>query len=336
MLWSPYDGPGDMWSKAGRYAVALIGGEATGMQWERSAFPDMSETISPSTIPVAQKRTADFLAAHPSTQLLVENYFFEANTTSYPEDSPWWFRDEKGKKVQFWAKCYNMATDNPDYVSHIAKRIDAAANATGGKAGVYIDNLRWDAKSRTGWNLLLGKVRESRPNHFIMANAGWDSDDLAWIAPKINGLMYEDSVHHTADKNEEKFYARVARFDSMMKKPTQSVVEIFGKREDKEMPWRELIRTLVYTDAAYLYSDSTYGHQHVWRPEWSENLGAALEVHRTPSQRVVVRKFEQGTVAWNPTKSPYTLRVHGRDVRTGKTGATHVIPAGHGLFLKTR
>ena len=31
---------------------------------------------------------------------------------------------------------------------------------------------------------------------------------------------------------------------------------------------RELVRTLVYTDAHFLYADSTYGHRHNWWPEW--------------------------------------------------------------------
>lgn len=336
MLWSPFDGPGETWEKAGRYALTLVGPEATGLQWEDATHSDLAEKFTPQSIRAAKTRLTEFQADHPSTQVLVETYFYEANTGAYPDDSPWWFRDKDGKKVQFWEGCYNMATDNPQYVAHVARRILAINNGTGGRNGVYLDNLRFDQKSKNGWNRLLGLLRETRPNMFIMANAGWDSDDLAWIAPHINGIMYEDSVHHTVDGNEEKFYGRVAKHDSLMRKPTRSVVEIFGKREDKEMPWRELARTLVYTDAAYLYSDSTYGHRHTWRPEWNPWLGKAIDKHRTPNGSAQMRRFANGLVVWNPTGKDFVTVLDSKhiNVRTGVTLTKLTLGAGECALLK--
>ena len=64
------------------------------------------------------------------------------------------------------------------------------------------------ADAGTGWTSLIDSMRKLG-DFPILINSGWDSDDLEWIAPKINGIMYEDSVAHTNDKNPEKFYARI-------------------------------------------------------------------------------------------------------------------------------
>jgi len=321
MLWSPYNGPGTVWDKAGKYSLVLVGTDALGLGYKRTVNPSMSTEIDTAGIPKARQTLAKFKKEHPDSQVIVETYFFEANEGDYPADSPWWYRDDKGQKVSFWKGCYNMATDNPAYISHIAKRIEAVAAATEGATGLYLDNLRFDDRAKKGWLQLLGQLRAKRKDFFIMANAGWDSDGLAWVAPHVNGFMYEDSVHHTADGDQEKFYARVAQFDDMMRKPTRSMVEIFGKDEDKDSAWRELVRTVLYTDAGYLYADSTYGHRHNWRKEWEPLLGIALDKHRTPNGKAQVRRFSKGLVAWNPSKEAFSLEL-GATFRNQETGAT--------------
>ncbi|MBS1709506.1 MAG: hypothetical protein JSS65_12400 [Armatimonadetes bacterium] len=335
MLWSPYNGPGALWDKAGNYALVLIGTDGLGLRFKANANADMATEIDAAGVAKAKATIAKFYKEHPDSQVIVETYFFEANEGTYPADSPWWFRDDKGQKVSFWKGCYNMATDNPGYIKHIAKRIDAIAEATEGKTGLYLDNLRFDDRAKKGWMELLGLLRKSRPDRFIMANAGWDSDGLAWVLPQLNGIMYEDSVHHTADGDQEKFYARVAHHDSLMRKPTRSMVEIFGKDSDVESAWRELVRTLLYTDAGFLYADSTFGHRHAWRKEWSPLLGKAVDGHRTPNGQAQTRRFANGMVAWNPSRVSVTLELGGvyRDQRTQATVKKVTLSPGQGAYL---
>ncbi len=335
MLWSAHEGKGDYWEKANKYSLVLVGPDALGLEWQANKYPALATKLETDTTNLAKLRIQNFGKHNPASQLIVETYFFEANIGDYPPESPWWYRDEKGKKVQFWEGCYNMATDNPEYVQHVADRIEAIASISNGVTGTYLDNLRFDQKSVNGWQLLLKKIRNRRPNFFIMVNAGWSSTNLEWISKSINGLMYEDSVHHTSDGDQEKFYARLARHDSLMKKPTRSINEVFGKRSDLEMPWRELYRTLVYTDAAYLYSDSTFGHKHNWREEWNPRLGLAQESLKTPNKKFQSRKFQYGTVFWNPTKfeikTPLTQKMI--DLRSGKALKIITLAPNHGAIL---
>ncbi len=323
MLWSPYDGTEPYWQKANRYSLVLVGSSEAGLEWTKDPFKAAVESFSPSSVRVGSRRINDFSRANPSSQVIVESYFFEANKGDYPEDSPWWERNADGSRTTFWPGCYNMKTDNPDYVTHIANRISATDKAMGGKhAGVYIDNLRFDSRAKSGWKSLLNQIHTYRPGMFVMANAGWDSTDLAWVAPHLNGIMYEDSVDHTADNNQEAFYKRVSDYDSLMRKPTLSVVEVFGQKSDRDKAYRELVRTLVYTNDAYLYSDNTNGHRHVWRPEWSVKLGQPLEGHGTPNGKVQLRNFQRGAVVWNPTAMPVSVKLRSRmtEVRSHRAG----------------
>ena len=73
-----------------------------------------------------------------------EVYFFEARQNAYPADHAWWFRDAKGQKVSFWRGAYNMDVGDAEYIEHIARRILAVHDAVEGKAGIFLDNLRFE------------------------------------------------------------------------------------------------------------------------------------------------------------------------------------------------
>ena len=111
------------------------------------------------------RRFRQVLAANPRAVVCCELYFFEANRRSYPEDHPWWFRDKKGQKVSFWRGAYNMDVGNEAYIEHIAQRILAVHDALEGKAGIFLDNLRFDATAKRGWLKPAQKLRAARPEH---------------------------------------------------------------------------------------------------------------------------------------------------------------------------
>ncbi len=76
-----------------------------------------------------------------------------------------------------------MDLSNAEYVGHIARRIEAVVKATGGAAGIYLDNLRFEAADKKAWTSLLTEVRKTCGDVPIVVNAGWDSDDLEWVCP---------------------------------------------------------------------------------------------------------------------------------------------------------
>lgn len=269
MLWTTAAGTGskaDIWA---RYNIIVASPDDLGFEWEKKPFKDEAEAFQPDSLAEGRDFLGKIHAKNPDAIVLLKLYFFEADVNAYPPDSPWWFRDTQGRTVQFWKGCRNMAVDNPAYIEHIANRIEAVVKATEGRAGIFLDNLRFEKEAKAGWSSLLTRVRARCGDVPILVNAGWDSDDLDWVAPLVNGIMYEDSAAHTADKNPEGFYGRIQRRWQLCREPRVGINEKFGKRSDATTMRREWIRTLVYTDLNFLYADSTQGHKHNWWPEWS-------------------------------------------------------------------
>jgi hypothetical protein len=340
MLWSPaQELKGGRTERLAKYGVSVVGVGELGLRWKRAEHPDLAESVEPATIETARKALSQVLAANPRAIVCCELYFFEANRRSYPEDSPWWFRDKKGQKVSFWRGAFNMDVGNEAYIEHIAQRIIAVHDALDGKAGIFLDNLRFDRTAKRGWMNLLEKLRAARPKIVVLVNSGWDSTDLDWVAPLINGIMYEDSVAHTEDRDTEAFYRRAGEHWNLLRSPRISVNEKFGKRDDKPNMLRELARTLVYTDAYFIYTDSTNGHRHSWQPEWDARLGKAIDPARTPvSGQLARRAFEGGTVVWLPAtaRAPVTIDFDKPHVSAsgGSPARTFTLKPGEGLVLK--
>jgi hypothetical protein len=339
MLWSPAaELKGSQTERLAKYGVSVVGVEELGLRWKRAQHADLAEEFDPATIEPARAALAEVRAANRNAIICCEIYFFEAQRRSYPEDHAWWFRDAKGQKVSFWRGAYNMDVGNQSYIEHIATRILALHDALEGKAGIFLDNLRFDQTAKRGWLSLLKKLRAARPSIVLLVNSGWSSTDLEWIAPLINGILYEDAIAHTRDKDTEAFYQRVAAHWNLLRCPRISVNEKFGARNDKASMLRELARTLVYTDAYFIYTDSTYGHRHSWRSEWDAPLGKAVDPARSPSPGQLARRaFEGGTVAWLPAtaKAPVTIEFDTPHVSAsgGSPARAFKLDPGTGLVL---
>jgi len=338
MLWSTAAGEGAKADKWARYGSIVTSPAELGFEWDKKTFKDEAESFQPDTLAAGRNFLAKLRAKNPDALVLCELYFFEADVNAYPPDSPWWFRDRKGETVQFWKGCRNMAVGNPDYIEHIVRRIEAVAEATEGRAGIFLDNLRFENEAKAGWKLLLTKVRERCGDVAILVNSGWDSDDLDWVAPFINGIMYEDSVAHTEDKNQEKYYGRIQRQSQLCREPRVGINEKFGKRDDTVAMEREFLRTLVYTDLFFLYADSTYGHKHSWWPEWSAPLGVALTPPAVPMPGKLARRdFAGGTVLWLPAdaRTAETVKLDAPQHRFGQTDSLREITLqpGEGVLL---
>ena len=232
MLWSSAEGlEGTRPQRMAKYGVSVVGVEALGLRWERSEHPDLAETFEPATIdgPRHARRGA---RRQPPCDRLLRALLLRGETGCLSRGPPWWFRDQKGQKVSFWQGAYNMDVGNEEYIEHIARRILAVHDAVEGKAGIFLDNLRFDRTARRGWTSLLQRLRAARPEIVVLVNSGWSSTDLEWIAPQINGILYEDSVAHTRDHDTEAFYRRIGEHWNLLRNPRISVNEKFGRADD--------------------------------------------------------------------------------------------------------
>lgn len=304
MLWSPAEIRGErMLDNIARHDVIVIGPEDLGLAWDAGEHRGLAERFQEGSAERAREMLDEIHERNPHAVVLVEQYFFEDDKKAYPPDHEWWLRDEKGRKRSFWPGTWRMDVSNAEYGTHVARRIRAIHEATDGQAGVFLDNVRYDNDSRIAWVALLKLVREMCGDEMpILVNAGWLTEDRKWLAPYVNGIMYEDSIHHRHGRmTEEGFYAHIAEIDSKLRSPRISVNEVFGKRADTDEMRRELIRTLIYTDMAFLYSDSTHGHRHAWHELWDAPLGEPVDGPCVPAEgRLARRAFAGGLVLWLP------------------------------------
>jgi hypothetical protein len=314
MLWSRASGLKEgRWANVARHDVVVMGVEDVGLEWTPHRHPAMAETFVAESIEPGRENLDRIAKLNPRAVVLLEVYFFEDDRKAYPSDHEWWLRDDKGRKRTFWPGTWRMDLENAEYVSHVARRIAAVHGACGGRAGVFLDNLRFDPAGKVAWTSLLRQVRKLCGDKMpILVNAGWSSTDLDFLAPFVNGVMYEDSIRHLPEdmRDDEVFYARIAALDARLRRPTVSVNEVFGKRKDAERMRRELLRTLVYTNMAFLYSDSTHGHKHAWYDAWDAPLGSALDPPLTPQPGKLARRpFEGGEVFWLPATAEGAVEV---------------------------
>ncbi len=323
MLWSAADNPDTgkrhrpnqkgFWKNVARHDVVLLGAGTLGLEWTHAKYHAMVESFQKDSIPAARRNLARIKELNPQAVVLVEVYFFEDAKDAYPPGHQWWLRDEKGQKKTFWPGTWQCDISNEEYISHVARRIAAVHRATGEKAGIFLDNIRLDKNSRAAWEKLLKKVRIACGAEMpILVNAGWNSHGLLWLGRYVNGIMYEDAINHLPknDPSKESYYGRIAALDATLRPPRISVNEIFGSRDDAAAMRRELIRTLVYTNMSYLYSDSTQGHEHPWYDIWSAPLGEAVDTPQKPAHgRLARRDFAGGTVLWLPknAENPATI-----------------------------
>ena len=342
MFWSladSLDPPLEKPDNYARHAIIVEDLYDLGFRWTWHRYHAMVETLKPESFPQGRLSLAEIRRRNPAAIVLLEVFFFEEHAKGYPEDHPWWLRNKQGKRVRFWPGTWQCDLTRADYIGHVARRIEAVYQAAGGQAGIFLDNLRFDASSKASWTALLQEVRKRCGDDLvILVNAGWDSDDLEWIAPLVNGIQYEDAVHHTGKKDPEAFYTRIAKFDRLCRKPRCGVNEVYGKRDDAATRTRELLRTLVYTDLAYLYADSTQGHKHAWYELWNVRLGSPAGEPPAPKPATLARReFEHGTVLWLPgdAQSPAVVALGGPRVEavSGKTVREVTLAPGSGALL---
>ncbi len=351
MLWSAADRTGEkqrhrphqegFWQNVARHDVVLLGAGTLGLEWTHKKYHAMAESFTPKSLPAARENLARIKKLNPHAVVLVEVYFFEDAKDAYPPEHQWWLRDKKGDKKTFWPGTWRCDITSEEYINHVARRIAAVYQATGEKAGIFLDNVRLDEKSRTAWEKLLHKVRLTCGADMpILVNAGWNSQGLLWLGRYVNGIMYEDSINHLpeTDLSKESYYRRISMLDKTLRPPRISVNEVFGRRDDVATMRRELIRTLVYTDMSYLYSDSTHGHRHRWHELWDAPLGQARDDPQEPAVAKLARRdFAGGTVLWLPksAKQSRTVKFDSPMLRCGDEERLEkiMLKPGHGEIL---
>lgn len=290
-----------------------------------------------------RKRLLDL---NPNMILIAEIRYRDASGDFLPEDSPWWKRDRSGSRLEGWAERNYFLLDysRDDFQDHVAKQCQAAV-AAGVVDGCFFD---WWNKEDDDRIALLTKVRSTiGDDALIIVNVNGAKPEKT--ASMINGVYMEGlgakffPSWQTAGDNLE--WAM-----SHLRPPVIAALDCwfpdnFSANEGrKSFQIMRAATTLVLTrsDGFVLFGDPnslpTSDHLHDWYPFWDKSLGRAVETFgKKRPDGAFERKFEDGTVVYNPTNAAvnFSFPAPIQSVATGEVKSSHVVNALDGdIFTK--
>ncbi|UCF38031.1 MAG: hypothetical protein JSU96_03995 [Acidobacteriota bacterium] len=345
MLWAPVRGDRSIASMA-RHDLIMAGSGSFGLVYdgkptgEADGFTDQSESI-------ARDRIAEIRRINPDAVIIGDLLFYEYPDDWLPEDHPWWLRRD-GERQQFWPGTHRMDWNRTDYRAHVVKQTVALQKI--GFDGVFYDNVRNEPEP---WTAFLTEIRKEVGNDFLLfLNVGYAIGEYDFVAPFVNGIMYESGWSH--DRTEwETAVQEMQHTQSLLMEPRISLIERFeeirshagwpgdpqrGQKppDDPQARRWSLAFSLAIGDFYYLFSDNT-SHRHDWYPEYDEKIGLPVGPSTRLNPFVWSRKYERALVVVNLPGSPesYEIELAGnaRNSLTGKTGNRFSVPSGDGAIL---
>lgn len=331
-----------------RHDLIFLDASALGLVWNDRRNMGLSTGFTTESVKKALALRAQLLALNPNAVLLAEIRYHDARSGYFPEDSPWWLRDQSGHRIP---KTHGTALNGfflldlsqPGLQDQIAM-LCAAAVDTGALDGCMLD---WWADTPDHVALarkIRGKLGE---RGLILGNVNGRLPTQS--APYINGMFMEGfgasffSDWKTAVKNLQwaAGHLRPPAFTAFEAwYPNGSPVSGASRRNDLARMRMVTTLSLCNSDGYMLYADPfpTPGHPHDWYAFWSKSLGAPVEAAgRINRDGSYGRNFQNGTVLFNPPDNREVSAVFGSPVTrqsTQELGTRFSVPSSDGeIFI---
>jgi hypothetical protein len=315
--WSPADNlpranPMDVLA---RHDLVWQGASSFRLAWE--VKPEgLAESFTPASIVAGRAYRQELLARNPNLILLLEVRYRDAWDGFLPADSPWWMRDDAGRRRPGWEEggFFLLNYPNAAFQAHVAAQCKAAA-ASGVVDGVLLD---WWTDDDDRLRLIQAVRSAIGYAPLVVVNA--NDHTIPRTADYVNGLFMEVTATRTAAD-----WQRVAQTllwaETHLRTPRVNCLETWfhDSREDLHLMRATTTLSLTHSNGYCLFSDPnplpTPDHLHNWYSFWDKKLedgrlklGQPLGVRVVRSDGVVTRAFQRGTVAYNPKgNGPATL-----------------------------
>jgi hypothetical protein len=324
-------GPGitsDIASNEAKHDLYWGGIGSFGLQWN-SSYEGLGTAFTEDSIKNARTYANNLREKNPNMVLLVEIRYFVAWEGYFPDDSPFWMRDENGNKMM----AYNMYIEdfnNPDLRAQIATQCAAVANLDF-LDGVLIDCFGWDqfGNCDTDPNRidLIKGIRTAIGNDkLLIVNSNMDTRPN--IAPYINGLFMESN--RSANSAEWKKISNTLRWaNTELREPRVNCIETWPISSRNELNRMRATTTLSLThgDGYCLFAD-TWSHAHDWYSFWDAPLGTPTAAGYKRSDNAWQREFTNGTAIYNPMSNgtkTITFAENRKSVATGQIGTSFTL-----------
>ena len=313
------------------------------------------------------------LAKNPNMLFLAEIRMRNAHpNTQYPEDWPYWVRDEDGNPVLGSPRQHSYLIDLrlPEVQDIIVQQAISVAKC-GLYDGIFFDSWNIGGFFLVGFNedgsisyyehveenislSIAQRIREAVPEDFlILVNSNWDKIPLA--APYINGGFMEtfrDGYEVYQNKTLAEIEDALLWFEENVREPRINCLRGEGiPTEPPDSPtnlrFMRLFTTMSLTlsDGYALYTTGVYYQQHFWYPFWDADLGQPIGATAQRYQNVpslYIREFTNGWVVYNRSGKAQTITLPGSATPVSDRGSnaastTHLLPDLDGeIYLKTK
>ena len=300
------------------------------------------------------KRDA-YIALNSNMVILAGNGAIWEDLSVFPEDSPYWLRDEHGEILPAWD--WGLVNLNHPYVQKRIIDRAVAVSQCGLYDGIFFDGWsEWHANRRgvlPGMETILKGIRERvREDFIIMVNTN------TWIAPVsapyINGLFLESGF--PGDSNSpENLEERLSELEdtlrwaeTTLRSPQINGLEGWGfANESPDSPlnlrWMRAMTTLslTFTNGYVLYNTGT-DHKHYWYNFWDADLGRPVGEKGQLYQGtdgLYIREYTNGWAVYNHSGKPQiiTLPEKAQGVASGWLNTKHALPNLDGeMYLRVK
>ncbi len=296
---------------------------------------------------------------NPDTVFIVEIRMRDAKPYYFPEDSPYWIRDEHGNRK---GDEYLLIDFTHPEVQDIIVEQAIAVDKCGLYDGIFLDwwkeiktvlrgGSTFEAEQRARDNILERIRANTRPDFLILVNT--NRRIIPRTGPFINGGFMEtgvpaaeigDELEASLNKIEDSLFW----LDTNLREPRINSLE--GETIPTEPPdspnnlrWMRAITTMSLTHSdGYVVFAIHPGHDHYWYDFWDADLGQPVGEKGQRYQGtdgLYIREFTNGWAVYNHSgeSQEITLPELVAGVASGVEGTTHTLPNLDGeMYLRAK
>ena len=304
---------------------------------------------------------------NPNHLLLASLYYYGATPDVYPEDWPYWLRDESGDRIQDegWGELLIDYT-HLGAQDHFVQRAIAIAQC-GIFDGIFLDwwagEDREDTLGEPGTAdlyhsntadariLLLRRIREAVGNDFLII-ANTTTHKVPRSAPYLNGAFMETfgsySLKHLIEIEDA-----LSWYEENFRYPQVNCLEGISRLNEplnspRNQQWARMFTTLSLTHSnGYVSFHRQYDYGY-WYPFWDAPLGRPIGGDETKGQNYVnsagetidgvfMREFTNGWAVYNRSGNAQEIQlpIQVTGVESGIASRTHTLPDLDGeIYLK--
>ena len=272
-------------------------------------------------VETAKRQRDELLSQNPNMIFIVAMNYQAANPGEYPDDWPYWLRDEAGNIIKEHGNPWIDFT-HPEVQDMEVRRVINFAKC-GLFDGILLDwwrdewNYRKDAHYYTddvheAAITMLRRIREGvdavRDDFLIIVNT--NKTKVPRSAPYVNGIFMEtiDGYSHTglAEIEDTLLWA-----EQNLQEPRINCLEGYQERNEpldspRNLQWMRLFTTMSLTHSdGYVNFVSVLNHKHYWYDFWDAPLGHPVSGDETKGQTyngiegLFIREFTNGWAVYN-------------------------------------